>query len=148
MRTITLVGNPNVGGRAHYLIERHIFTQNRYTYRTVELAEGYHVYQKEKYRWIDLPGTYSLYPTSPEEEVTRQYVASHDDWYVVVLDATCLERQLILALQMIYSGRSVVIALNFLKQADLVDMTKLKALLGVPVLTLGPYFRDSLSKPL
>lgn len=145
MRTVALVGNPNVGKSTLFnrLTHLHQHTGN-WTGKTVEIAEGDSVYKNEKFHWIDLPGTYSLEPTSPEEEVTRQYINEHDDLYLVVLDGTCLERQLILGLQMIRLKKNVVIVINFLDQAGEIDLVKLQNLLNVPVLNLGPYFEYSL----
>lgn len=145
MRTVALVGNPNVGKSTLFnrLTHLHQHTGN-WTGKTVEIAEGDSVYKNEKFHWIDLPGTYSLDPTSPEEEVTRQYINEHDDLYLVVLDGTCLERQLILGLQMIRLKKNVVIVINFLDQAGEIDLVKLQNLLNVPVLNLGPYFEYSL----
>lgn len=145
MRTVALVGNPNVGKSTLFnrLTHLHQHTGN-WTGKTVEIAEGDSVYKNEKFHWIDLPGTYSLDPTSQEEEVTRQYINEHDDLYLVVLDGTCLERQLILGLQMIRLEKNVVIVINFLDQDGEIDLVKLQNLLNVPVLNLGPYFEYSL----
>ncbi len=69
--------------------------------KTIELASGTHQYQNQTFRIIDLPGCYSLSPVSRDEQISYNYIMQEDiDAIVVVCDVTCLERNLLLALQL------------------------------------------------
>ena len=90
----------------------------------------------------DLPGIYSLSPYSPEEQVSRDYLMSGDaDVVVQVVDATNLERNLYLALQVIETGLPVVVALNMAdlvkKNGDAIDVARLEKALGCPVVMIS-----------
>ena len=98
---VALLGNPNVGKSTIFnnMTGMNEHTGN-WTGKTVEYASSKYTYNEEDFVLVDLPGTYSLIPTSKEEEVTRDYIESLNyDCLVCVLDATNLERNINLALQ-------------------------------------------------
>ncbi len=100
---IALVGNPNVGKSTVFnaLTNLRQHTGN-WPGKTVETARGAYTYHGRTYTLVDLPGAYSLHPGSAEEEVTRDYLLGGEaDVTLVVADATCLERNLALALQIL-----------------------------------------------
>jgi len=106
--------------------------------KTVERAEGGFYYQGREIRLVDLPGTYSLAAQSPEEVIARDYILSGEpDVVVDIVDATGLERNLNLTLQILELTDQVVIALNLMDEARQggweIDTERLEADLGVPV---------------
>jgi len=144
MRKILLLGNPNVGKSVIFarLTGIQVVTSN-YPGTTVEYRKGEMCLGDENFEVIDLPGTYSLEPTSKAEEVTYQFLkdtcAQEKDCIIVnILDATNLERNLHLTLDLIDRGFPVVVVLNMcddLKHRGIaLDMQKMEELLGVPVI--------------
>ena len=137
--TLALAGNSNVGKSA--LFNRLTgLRQNvgNWPGTTVEKVEGTLVYEGVKVRVVDLPGVYSLSAFSEDERVARDYIASGaPDVVVDVVDATALERNLYLTLQLIELGAPLVVALNQVDAAARkgieVDAEALARMLGVPV---------------
>ena len=142
MLHIALAGNPNCGKTTLFNL---ITGANGYVGNwpgvTVEKKEA--PLSRDKGVLItDLPGIYSLSPYSPEERVSRDYLMSGDaDVVVQVLDATNLERNLYLALQVIETGLPVVVALNMAdlveKSGDKIDVPALEKSLGCPVVMIS-----------
>ena len=136
---IALVGNPNVGKSTVFnaLTSLHQHTGN-WPGKTVATARGAYTYHERTYTLVDLPGTYSLRPGSAEEEVTRDYLLSGEaDVTLVVADATGLERNLALVLQVLEVSWPVVVCVNLLDEAAkkqiTVDLEALQERLGCPV---------------
>ncbi|MCL7958012.1 MAG: ferrous iron transport protein B [marine benthic group bacterium] len=136
---VALAGNPNTGKSTVF----NQFTGLRqhtgnWPGKTVTRAEGTYSYRDQRFKVVDLPGTYSLQAGSPDEEVARDFVLfGLPDVTVVVVDATRLERNLNLALQVLEITDQVVICLNLLDEARrhgiAIDERRLSELLGVPV---------------
>jgi len=137
---IALVGNANVGKSA-------IFNQltgleqaiGNWPGKTVEKAEGVLLHHGKRIRIIDLPGTYSLMARSEDERITRGFLLSGKaDVIVNVVDATALERNLFLTVQLLGIGTPVVVALNLVdvarKRGILVDSSKLQKALQTKVI--------------
>ena len=137
--TIALVGNPNVGKSTVFNALTHLRQHTgNWPGKTVATARGAFTYHNRRYTLVDLPGTYSLQPGSAEEEVTRDYLQSGEaDVTLVVADATCLERNLALVLQVLETAWPVVVCVNLLDEARKkrieVDLAALQDRLGVPV---------------
>ena len=136
--TIGFVGNPNCGKTTLF---------NAYTGAnlkvanwpgvTVEKKEGAMRFHDDTYKLVDLPGTYSLTSYTMEETVTRQYILSDDvDVIVDVADASALERNLYLTLQLIELGKPIVLALNMMdivqERGMEIDLHRLPEMLGIP----------------
>ena len=136
---IALAGNPNTGKST-------VFNQltglNQHTGnwpgKTVTNAKGKYKHHEKGYVLVDLPGTYSLFANSPEEQVARDFICfGNPDVTVVVTDATCLERNLNLVLQILEITNKAVVCVNLLDEAERkkirVDLNNLSSILGVPV---------------
>lgn len=139
-KIIALAGNPNVGKSTIFnaLTGMHQHTGN-WPGKTVASAVGFCSVGDSSFSIVDLPGTYSLFPHSAEEEVARDFICGGDyDAVIVVCDATCLERNLNLVLQITATGAKTVVGLNLMDEAEkkgiYIDIKKLAALLGVPVI--------------
>lgn len=137
--TVALAGNPNVGKSTVFnaLTGLRQHTGN-WPGKTVEQASGTYEYQDCQFRLVDLPGTYSLSADSPEEEIARDFICSGQaDVTLVVADATCLRRNLNLAVQIRQITPRMVLCVNLLDEAKKkgisVDIVTLSQELGVPV---------------
>ncbi len=136
---VALAGNPNTGKSTVFnaLTGLRQHTGN-WPGKTVARAEGGFEYGDQGYKLVDLPGTYSLLATSLDEEVARDFILfGQPDVTIVVVDATRLERNLNLVLQVLEITNRVVICLNLMDEARRhglqIDERRLARDLGVPV---------------
>ena len=148
--TIGFIGNPNCGKTTLF---------NAYTGAnlkvanwpgvTVEKVEGAIKDHDLNIRLVDLPGTYSLTSYTMEEKVSRQFILSDEvDVIINVADASSLERNLYLTLQLLELGKPVVLALNMMdiveKRGMEIDMHRLPEMLGIPVIPVSARKRTGL----
>ena len=143
MKKIFLIGNPNVGKSALFsrLTGVRVVASN-YPGTTVEYSKGYLRIHGNKTEVVDIPGTYSLLPSSKAEEVAtsmmEQAIINNDSIFLNVIDATNLERNLNLTLQLLKKNIPIIIALNFWDETKHVgvhiEVEKLEELLQVPII--------------
>ncbi len=140
-KVIALAGNPNVGKSTVFnaLTGMKQHTGN-WTGKTVQNACGKFSRDGTDYIIVDIPGTYSLIPHSAEEETARNFICfGNPDAVAVVCDATCLERNLNLALQIIEVTPKTVLCVNLMDEAEKkkirIDTARLSEMLGVTVCT-------------
>ncbi len=139
-RTVALAGNPNVGKSTLFnaLTGLRQHTGN-WPGKTVELARGKCKYGDTEFQLVDLPGTYSLRGSSEDEKIAGEFLTGGEaDCTLVVCDGSCLERSLILALQIMELTSPVILCVNLMDEAHRrgihVNGEKLSEFLGVPVL--------------
>lgn len=145
MKKILLMGNPNVGKSVFFsrLTGTQVIASN-YPGTTVEFTRGYAIINGEKYEIIDVPGTYTLEPTCKAEEVAcemlktaRKEALKESNIIINIVDATNLERNLSLTLELMEQSVPVIVALNMwddTKHKGIhIDVDKLEKWLGVPV---------------
>lgn len=140
---VGFIGNPNCGKTTLF---------NAYTGAnlkvanwpgvTVEKKEGKAFYKEQEFKLIDLPGIYSLTSYTMEEKVSRECIMSSEvDVIVDVVDASCLERNLYLTLQLIELGKPVVLALNMMdiveERGMEIDLHRLPEMLGIPAIPVS-----------
>lgn len=147
---VALAGNPNTGKSTVFnaLTGLRQHTGN-WPGKTVTRAEGAFSYQGRRYKVVDLPGTYSLLARSADEEVARDFLLfGRPDVTLVVADATRLERNLNLVLQVLEITDRVVVCLNLMDEARRlgmrVDHERLARDLGVPVVPTAARQREGL----
>ena len=137
MKKLLLMGNPNVGKSVIFsrLTGARVIASN-YPGTTVGYTAGRLKLDGELVEVVDVPGTYTLQPTSPAEGVATRML-QEGDLVINVVDATNLERNLGLTLELLNSGKPVVVALNMCDEAAhqglTIDQERLEQLLGVPV---------------
>lgn len=141
--TVALVGNPNCGKTTLF---NALTGSNQYVGNwpgvTVEKKEGEARLGELRFTVVDLPGIYSLSPYSMEELVARRFILEErPDAIIDIVDATNLERNLYLTMQLLELERPVVLAVNFMdeveKKGDQIDCGRLSAQLGVPVVPIS-----------
>ncbi len=117
---------------------------------TVEKKEGWATYHGKRYRLVDLPGIYSMTSYTMEEKLSRRYILENDvDVIIDVVDASSLERNLYLAIQLIELGKPVVLALNMMdiveERGMEIDLHRLPEMLGIPVVPVSARKRRGLN---
>ncbi len=149
-KIVALAGNPNTGKSTIFnaLTGLRQHTGN-WPGKTVVQAEGIFEHSGQRYRLIDLPCTYSLLANSADEEVARDFICfSHPDTTIVVVDATCLERNLNLVLQVTEITDKVIVCVNLIDEARRkglnIDIDKLSKSLGIPVVATAARSREGL----
>ena len=139
---VALAGNPNTGKSTLFNrltgLKQHV---GNWPGKTVARAEGGFQFNGKRYKVVDLPGTYSLLSASVEEEIARDFILfGNPHAVIVVMDATAIERNLNLTLQILEITDRVVVALNLMDEARRrgihVDHRRLSRELGVPVVPI------------
>lgn len=148
---IAVAGNPNVGKSTLFnaLTGMNQHTGN-WPGKTVSNARGSCKYKGKNFVFVDLPGTYSLMSSSAEEEIARDFICfGEPDLVVVVVDATCLERNLNLALQILEITKNVIICVNIMDEARkkkiIIDLDELSLQLGVSVIGTSARSKNGLN---
>jgi ferrous iron transport protein B len=141
---VLLVGQPNSGKSSllNALAGAKAIVSN-YPGTTVETTKANTLLEGKRVELIDTPGIYSLSDASLEEKVTKEYIIERNyDIIVNIVDATSVERGLYFTLQLRESGIPMIVALNFIEDANkkglTFDIPKLSDALGTPVLTINP----------
>ena len=143
MRTLAIIGNPNSGKTTLF---NRLTGSNQHVGNwpgvTVDRKTGHINYQGKRTDVVDLPGIYSLSPYTQEEIIAREFVLSDDlDGILNIVDATNLERNLYLTMQLIGLGLPMVVALNFIDDVEAqdihIDCARLSERLGVPVFPIS-----------
>ncbi len=149
-RIIALAGNPNVGKSSLFnaLTGLNHHTGN-WSGKTVEVSSGYRRIGDTVYEFVDLPGTYSLSGSSADERLAAEFIRNGQyDCVVVVCDGGCLERNLILALQILQQASKVILCVNLMdearRQGITVGQEALADALGVPVVCTAIPGREGL----
>lgn len=150
--TIALAGNPNVGKSTIFnsLTGMHQHTGN-WPGKTVANSTGKCSYKNSDFLFVDIPGTYSIMSNSEEEEIARDYICfGEPDATVVVVDATCLERNLNLVFQIMEITDKVILCVNLLDEAKKkkikIDLELLSKELGIPVVGTTARNKKTLDK--
>lgn len=149
---VALGGNPNTGKSTVFnnLTGLRQHTGN-WPGKTVTRAMGAFEYKGEIYKVVDLPGTYSLLAITEDEEIARDFILfGRPDVTVIVVDATCLERNLNLVLQVLEITKNVVVDLNLMDEARRhhleIDVQKLSEILGVPVVPTAARYNKGMDE--
>ena len=147
---VALAGNPNTGKSTVFnaLTGLRQHTGN-WPGKTVVRAEGAFEYNSKKFKLVDLPGTYSLLSTSQDEEVARNFILfAKPDVTVIVVDASRLERNLNLVLQILEITDRAVLCLNLMDEAKRnnieIDPRSLSRDLGIPVIPTSARFNEGI----
>ena len=138
-KKIAIAGNPNVGKSTVFnaLTGMNQHTGN-WPGKTVACTTGIFKHKDKNFKLVDIPGIYSLISNSPEEEIARDFICfENPDAVIIILDATCIERNLNLALQILELTKNAVVCLNLIDEAKRkkieIDIDELSMQLGVPV---------------
>ncbi|UOO37824.1 ferrous iron transport protein B [Oscillospiraceae bacterium CM] len=154
--SIALVGNPNCGKTTLF---NALTGSNQYVGNwpgvTVEKKEGVATLGDREITIVDLPGIYSLSPYSLEELVARDYIIGGEadkrpDAIINIVDATNLERNMYLTVQLLELERPMVMALNFMDEArkngDMIDVARLSKEIGIPVIPISARTGENLEE--
>lgn len=151
-KIIALAGNPNVGKSTVFnsLTGLNQHTGN-WPGKTVMNTQGKYTYRNNNYIIVDMPGTYSLMSNSTEEEIARDFICfGQPDAVVVIADATCLERNLNLLLQIMEMTGNVVLCVNLMDEAGKkkirINLDILSEQLGIPVVGTSARSKKGLGK--
>ncbi|MBK7104060.1 MAG: 50S ribosome-binding GTPase [Ignavibacteriae bacterium] len=149
---VALAGNPNTGKSTIFnnLTGLRQHTGN-WPGKTVTRAEGGFEFNENKYKIVDLPGTYSLLSTSADEEVARNFILfGQPDVTVIVVDSTKLERNLNLVLQILEITNRAIICLNLIDEAERkkikINERELSKQLGIPVVATSARSRTGMNQ--
>jgi len=149
---ILLIGQPNVGKSSllNALVGPKVVVSN-YPGTTVEITQAEKVFEDVKINFVDTPGIYSISDRSGEEKLTEKALFEEKvDGAIIVADASSLERSLYLVLQILEAKIPVIIALNFIEEAERkgikIDSEKLGKLLHIPTIPINPLTKRGIDK--
>lgn len=149
-KIVALAGNPNVGKSTVFnaLTGMKQHTGN-WPGKTVSNATGQMQYKDIIFQFVDLPGAYSLSSSSPDEKVTGDYISSNQaDIVLIIADATCLERNLLLVKEVLLAAKKAIVCINLMDEAKKkgisVNIKKLQKILNVPVIPTSARSKEGL----